>query len=135
MNTTNTANYLDQVIQWDAKLWNLPFGAMTAVGLFLLCGVMFYARRVSNQNIPFYSIAGAWALLFLVAPFNGELGLRLWVGKNLAMGLIVGTLAWGFAFRFLKPVAERYRDRSDTQFFGKGAVAPIPADKEKENKP
>lgn len=102
---------LDKLADWDAKLQNAPFGVLIWLALVCLCSVMAYVEFCPDKIIPFVSVAAAVAGMLLLAPQVEGLAMRIWIGKNLFIGIISGILAWMAAMKFGRAIVERFAKR------------------------
>lgn len=109
---------LDQIIQGLQKLEGLP-----AIGLVLLtCIVVGYVLRFvkafPNNGIPVAVILWGGLLYPLLADDTVKLPLRIWLVRNVALGLITGFVAW-IVHRFVLKPFEPKLFSSDTTLMTK----------------
>lgn len=92
-----------------SQLWGLPYLTVVFILCFSFGLVLKYSKWFPDEAIPFAVIVlgGVFAPL-LADPRADTLPLRIWVAKNIVVGMIVGMGTWA-AHKFLvKPLAERF---------------------------
>lgn len=108
-----SAGLWDKVTDIDAKLQNAPFGVLVFLALAALNSVLAWAHWFPDKAIPGVSMGAAVVGMLLLAPHPADAVWRVWVGKNLFIGVISGTAAWMAGRKFGKPVVDRLFGQSD----------------------
>lgn len=86
-------------------------------------------KRIANENIPLLvTLWGAGANIALADPYSPPASLRIWVWKNLIIGLIIGYVA----VRFHRVVLKRLEDKIP---FFKGVVTDSETERFKSGQP
>ncbi len=103
----------DKVAAVDEKLQNAPFGVLVFLALAAMNSVLAWAHWFPDKAIPGVSMGAAVVGMLLLAPHPADAVWRVWVGKNLFIGVISGTAAWMAGRKFGKPVVDRLFGQSD----------------------
>lgn len=88
-------NTINELLQWLDRIQGLSAAAL----IFMSCIVVGYAlrfvKRFPNDGIPVVVILwGAVAMLIIADPRASSMPARIWTMRNLAVGLIIGLVAW-----------------------------------------
>lgn len=94
--------FLENSIDYLQKLEGAP-----AIVLVALCGIVLgYVlkrfKRFPNDGIPVAVILFGGVLYPLIADANNDLTLRVWLVRNVIIGLIINFVAWIFHNKLLK---------------------------------
>lgn len=91
-----------------AKLWGLPYLSMVFILCFFVGLFLRYNKRFPNDAVPFIVIicGGVFAPL-LADPRADTLPLRIWVAKNIVLGVVIGIVTWITHRYALKPIARK----------------------------
>lgn len=91
-----------------SKLWGLPYLSTVFVLCFVVGVFLRNNRHFPNDAIPFIVIVcgGVFAPL-LADPRADALPLRIWVAKNIVLGVIIGIVTWVSHKYALKPIARK----------------------------
>lgn len=106
---------VDQLEKWIgsinellSKLWGLPYLTVVFVLCFAVGLALRYSRRFPNDAIPLVVVCvGAIFAPLLADPRADSLPLRVWVAKNIAVGIIIGLATWVLHRYALKPLARK----------------------------
>lgn len=97
---------LTQLVDYLQRL----YGAPAIVLVFFSCIVMGYClrafKRFPNDGIPVAVILWGGIVFSLIAP-KTDIPLRVWIGRNVLIGLIAGYVAWLIHNRLIKKAEER----------------------------
>ena len=127
-------NTIDQIIGYLNQLYGLPAAAL----VFLSCIAVGYALRFikafPNGGIPVAVILWGAIIMTLVADARASnMPLRVWVVRNVLVGLFIGFCSWLFHNMILSKVedwiAAKWPGANDTTFFQRkpGDAPPTPA--------
>lgn len=91
-----------------SKLWGLPYLSTVFILCFVVGLFLRNSQRFPNDAIPFVVIVcgGVFAPL-LADPRADTLPLRIWVAKNVVLGVIIGIVTWVSHRYALKPIARK----------------------------
>lgn len=101
----STLNQLTDLLQ---KLYGLPAGALVIVGCVVLGYVLRFWKGFPNQAIPVAVILFGGVVFPVIADANNDLTLRVWLVRNLLIGLAIGFIAWIAHNKFLKPIEDKF---------------------------
>jgi hypothetical protein len=98
---------IDQIVELLQRLYSAP-----AILLVLFtCWVLGYAlrciRKFPNDGIPIAVILWGGVLAPFIADTNSTLPLRVWILRNILVGLVCGFVAWLVHNKVLSKVEER----------------------------
>ena len=101
----NIESWLESAQVWLSKLYGLPGGVLVLVSCiafgYLLKLVP--AKWFPNAGIPVAVILWGCAFNMLMAdPRADALPIRVWIGKNFLIGLIIGVIAWMIHNKIIK---------------------------------
>lgn len=105
METLN--QWWNQASELLGKLNGAPAGMLD----FVLCIALGYAlrwiKRFPNDAIPIVIILWGGLFLLLIAE-DAPVKLRIWMGRNLGIGIIIGVAAWLFHKLVLRRVEKKF---------------------------
>jgi hypothetical protein len=99
---------LDQVVDLLDRLNGLPAIALVLISCLALGYVLRLVRRFPNDAIPLAVILWGMAAMPLLSDFrtSGIQSLRIWLVRNVVLGLVVGFAAWAIHNRLLSAVED-----------------------------
>lgn len=102
MNNTNIVQFTEpsQWIAWAERVNNYLTGAPAGILTIVICIVAGWVlkswRRFPNEAIPLSVVMVGVVWFMLMAPAkSNETALRIWLGRNAAIGSGLGLFAWG----------------------------------------
>lgn len=110
MNTLETQ--LDSITAMLGKLYGLPSGMLVLLTCLIVGYILKKFESFPNDGIPVCVIL--WGGLFfpVMCEFDGKTPLRIWILRNVFIGLVIGFLAWLFHNKFLSKVEDWVASRS-----------------------
>lgn len=86
---------LDQIIAWLNRLYGLPAGALVLGTCIVLGYILRFVKRFPNDGIPVAVVLwGAIAMSLVADSRASSMPLRIWVVRNVLVGMIIGLAAW-----------------------------------------
>ena len=106
METAET--FLEQVTQFLNNLYGAPAGVL----VILICIIAGYAlkkvKSFPNDAIPIVVILIGAAIYPLIADDRNDITLRVWIVRNLGIGLILGFAAWVIHNKVIKLITDKF---------------------------
>ena len=93
----NMEGWLESAQAWLSKLYGLPGGMLVLISCIAFGYLLKFVPKqwFPNQGIPLAVILWGCTFNMLIAdPRADSLPIRIWVVKNLLIGLIIGVAAW-----------------------------------------
>lgn len=91
-----------------SKLWGLPYLTTVAILCFVVGLFLRHHKTFPNAAVPLVVIVcGAVFAPLLADPRADTLPLRIWVAKNVVVGIIIGIVTWVSHRYALKPLARK----------------------------
>lgn len=117
-------DYIDKIVSALNTLYGLPAVALVFGSCIALGYVLRFVRRFPNDGIPVAVILwGGIAMSVIADSRASSMPLRVWIVRNLLVGMIIGLGAWlvhKIALSRLEDwVAKRFSALTDTAFFKK----------------
>jgi len=125
--------WLNDILSGLDKVQGLSAAALVCFTCIVVGYVLRFIKAFPNNGIPVVVILwGALFMLFLADPRANNMPQRIWVVRNLCVGLIIGFIAWMLHKIVLSKieeyVAKRFPGASDTQFFNRKESDPTPTE-------
>lgn len=117
-------DYIDQIVSALNKLYGLPAVALVAFSCIVVGYIIRYVRSIDNSAIPVVVILwGALAMSLVADSRANNMSLRVWVVRNILVGLAIGFISW-MAHRYVIKrfedwVTAKFPQSGGTQFFAK----------------
>lgn len=126
-------NTLDSVIAWLNQLYGLPAATLVFASCIVLGYALRFVKRFPNDGIPVAVILWGGIAMSAVADARASnMSLRVWVVRNILVGMVIGMVAW-LAHKIILSrvedwIASKFGGSQDTTFFNKpNPPAPTPS--------
>lgn len=108
---------LSKTVDWLQKLDGAPAIALVLFTCIMLGTILRFVRKFPNDGIPVAVVL--WGGLFypLIASDNNDITLRVWLVRNVLIGLIAGFVAWLVHKAIISRLEKRFL--GDTEFIDK----------------
>lgn len=123
-------NQIDQAIGWLNQLYGLPAAALVLISCLAVGYVLRFIKRFPNDGIPVAVVLWGAVAMTLVADSRAtSMSLRVWIVRNVLVGLAIGFISWLVHNLLLSKVedwlASKFPEKAqDTTFFAKPAPPP-----------
>jgi hypothetical protein len=115
---------IESIFEWLGKLNGLPGYALVTVLCVVICAALAKWHRFPNDGIWLCSIViGGAANAMIADPLSDNLPFRLWLWKNVFVGLICGGVAFLIYAAALKRFLAKVGVNGDTAFIAKDPPA------------
>lgn len=120
-------SYIDQAVDILQKIAGLPAIALVAISCLVVGYVLRFFKRFPNDAIPVVVVIWGAVWYTCVADANNTIPLRVWLFRNVAIGLIIGCGTWllhRYGLKFIEtkiPILGPYLAQLDSP-----TVTPIP---------
>lgn len=106
-------NQLDSITTFLGTLYNLPSGTLVALTCLIFGYVLRYFQNFPKNAIPLAVIL--WGALWfpVLCSFDGKTPIRIWLIRNVFIGLVIGFAAWMLHNKFLSKVEDWMASRSE----------------------
>ena len=98
---------MNTLIEFNDKLMGAPSGVL----VFLFCIGIGYGlkmlKKFPNDGIPVAVMLVGCIAFAVLAPSDPKVELRIWIGRSVIIGWVIGTAAWLF-HKFVLKHAERW---------------------------
>lgn len=117
-------NTLDSVIAWLNQLYGLPAATLVFASCIVLGYALRFVKRFPNDGIPVAVILWGGIAMSAVADARASnMSLRVWVVRNILVGMVIGMVAW-LAHKIILSrvedwIASKFGGSQDTTFFNK----------------
>lgn len=105
---------LETVTEYLQKLEGSPAVLLVVLSAIVLGYVLKRFKTFPNDAIPIVVILWGGVIYPLIADANNDLTLRVWLVRNVAIGLITGFVAWVFHNQILKRFLNKFSSRDET---------------------
>ncbi len=105
---------LETVTDYLQKLEGAPAIILVALSAIVLGYVLKRFKTFPNDAIPIVVILWGGVVYPLIADANNDLTLRVWLVRNVTIGLITGFVAWIFHNKILKRYLDRFIVKDET---------------------
>lgn len=117
-------DWLNDILSWLDKINGLSGVALTCLSCVVVGYVLRYIKPFPNDAIPVVVILwGAVVTLVIADPRATAVPARVWVMRNLCVGLVTGLIAWLLHYVVLSKIEDwivkKFPDLSGTSFFQK----------------
>lgn len=85
---------LDSAVDWLHQIDGAPAGLLCIFVCIALGYVLRLIQSFPNNAIPVVAILAGGAFYPLIADANNDIPLRVWIVRNLGIGLVYGLIAW-----------------------------------------
>lgn len=125
---------IDHIVALLNKLYGLPAVALVAFSCLVVGYILRYIKAFHNSGIPVVVVLWGGLAMSLVADSRATtMPLRVWIVRNVLVGLIVGFLTWlvhRYAIKRLEDfIASKFPSAGGTRFFSKSNT-PTTTDKD-----
>lgn len=115
--------FIDKAVSWLNQLYGLPAGLLVLCTCIVVGYGLKFWKAFPNQAIPLVVILFGGLMMSLIADSRTtSQPLRVWIVRNIGVGLILGTVAWIIHNKALSKledwIAKKF-DLGDTAFFNK----------------
>lgn len=110
MNTLESE--LDHITDLLGPLYNLPSGTLVALTCLIFGYVLRYFRSFPNNAIPLAVILWGAVWFPVLCSFDGKTPIRVWIIRNVFIGLVIGFISWMLHNKFLSKVEDWLASRS-----------------------
>lgn len=124
-------NQIDQAIGWLNQLYGLPAAALVLISCLAVGYVLRFIKAFPNNGIPVAVVLwGAIAMTLVADSRATSMSLRVWIVRNVLVGLAIGFISWLIHNLLLSKVedwlASKFPDKvADTTFFSKPSPPPV----------
>jgi len=115
-------DWLENILSILNKLEGLNAGALVFFSCIGLGYLLKFIKRFPNDSIPLVILLwGPLFMMFIADARSTTMSARVWVGRNLLVGLVIAALAWGAHYYFLYRIERWFKEKfgSDTRTFTK----------------
>lgn len=105
---------LETVTDYLQKLEGAPAVLLVVLSAIVLGYVLKRFKSFPNDAIPIVVILWGGVVYPLIADANNDLTLRVWLVRNVAIGLITGFVAWIFHNQILKRFLNKLSSKEET---------------------
>lgn len=105
---------LENSIDYLQKLEGAPAILLVVLSAIVLGYVLRRIKGFPNNGIPVVVVLWGGIIYPLIADANNDLTLRVWLVRNVAIGLIAGFVAWIFHNKILKPYLDKFIVKEET---------------------
>ena len=109
MNTLE--NILEAVSVALQQLGGAPAGLLVMFGCIVLGYCLKMVKRFPNQAIPLAVILFGAVVYPIIADTNNAFTLRVWLVRNVLIGLVIGLLAWMLHNQVIKRIEGKIRGK------------------------
>lgn len=102
MNTLESE--LDSITVMLGKLYGLPSGVLLLFACLIIGYILRCIGSFPNKGIPVVVTLCGGLFFPLLATFDGKTPLRIWVIRNVFIGLIIGFISWITHNKFLSKI-------------------------------
>ena len=102
----NIETVIDAPVAWLNQLYGLPAIALVFLSCIVLGYVLKLVKGFPNDGIPLAVILWGAILLPLLTEYKPG-GLRIWLLKNILVGVIAGFIAWLFHNKILAKIEDK----------------------------
>lgn len=91
---SDLAPYLEEVVGWLQKLDGAPATLLVMIACWVIGYMLRYFKGFPNDGIPVAVVLFGGVVYPLIADANNDLPFRIWIIRNMLIGLIIGLAAW-----------------------------------------
>lgn len=92
----------DELLKWNQYLLGAPSGVLVAAVAIVIGYVLRTIPQFNNKYIPLFVVVFCTVIFMLIAPARlPEMPERIWLVRNLCIGLIIGFASWTFHAQLL----------------------------------
>lgn len=106
-NMNSIEDLLEQITDTLQKLYGLPAGTLVLFSCIVIGYVLKLFKKFPNDGIPIAVILWGGVLYPLIADSDNDLTLRVWLVRNLIIGLVIGFAAWLLHNKILSKLEEK----------------------------
>ncbi len=106
---------LETITDYLQKLEGAPAIILVILSAIVLGYALRRLKRFPNNGIPVVVILWGGIVYPLIADANNDLTLRVWLVRNVTIGLITGFVAWVFHNKILKRYLDRFIVKDDSE--------------------
>lgn len=106
-------NIFEQASTWLERLYSAPAIALVLAFCIVLGYVLRFFKCIPKEGIPMAVIFSGPAFFMFIASDNNDLTMRIWLGRNLMFGIVLGFLAWVIHRTLLKPLEDKWLNGKD----------------------
>ena len=105
---------LDQATQFLSKLYGAPAGLLVIILCIIAGYILKKIKSIPNDAIPMFVVLLGATIYPLIADDRNDITLRVWIVRNLVIGLTLGFAAWIIHNKVIKYFTDKF-GTDDTQ--------------------